>query len=79
MRTLTFVVPIPLMVATAIAAHAQPLSREPPMGGLKPGQRALVDDGTCGPGKIKEVVGGDHVAAGGRGHTLRVRRCIPRR
>jgi transglutaminase-like putative cysteine protease len=29
------------------------------MGNLREGERVLVDDGTCGPGKIKEVTGGN--------------------
>jgi hypothetical protein len=33
----------------------------------EPGERLLVDDGSCAPGKIKEVIGGDHVAVGRQG------------
>jgi hypothetical protein len=47
------------------------------MGALRQGQRVLVDDGTCGPGKIKEVIGGNHVLAGGYLHIPRQRHCIP--
>ena len=47
------------------------------MGALKGWQRVLVDDGTCGPGKIKELIGGNHVAAGGYLHIVRQRHCIP--
>jgi hypothetical protein len=60
------------------ATVAQVVKREPPMGALKPGQRLLVDDGSCGPGQIKEVTGGDHVKVGGNSNVVRGRRCIPR-
>jgi Family of unknown function (DUF6719) len=40
-----------LMCSTPLAA-AQYLSQEPRMGALKEGERALVDDGSCGPGKV---------------------------
>jgi hypothetical protein len=67
-----------LAVAAAEPAVAQVIKREPPMGALKPGQRLLVDDGSCGPGQIKEVTGGDHVKVGGRSNVVRGRRCVPR-
>jgi hypothetical protein len=57
---------------------AQVLKREPPMGKLQERQRVLVDDGSCGPGKIKEVVGGNHVKVGGTKQIERIRRCIPK-
>jgi hypothetical protein len=59
-----------------VPAAAQVLKQEPALGALKHGQRVLVDDGSCGPGRIKEVIGGDHVKAGGTQHILRIRRCI---
>jgi hypothetical protein len=59
-------------------AAAQIVKREPPLGALKPGQRLLVDDGSCGPGQIKEVIGGNHVKVGGYSNVVRERRCIPR-
>lgn len=65
-----------LLIATG--AQAQILSQEPPMGKLREGERVLVDDGSCGPGRIREVIGGNHVEAGGQGRTRRVRRCISR-
>jgi len=52
--------------------------REPPLGALKEGQRVLVDDGSCGPGKIKLVVGGNHVKVGGTKDIVRQRSCITR-
>jgi hypothetical protein len=48
------------------------------MGQLREGQRVLVDDGSCPPGQIKEVIGGNHVKVGGTKHIERTRRCIPR-
>jgi hypothetical protein len=40
-------------------AVSQILKQEPAQGTLRPGATALVDDGTCGAGKIKQVTGGD--------------------
>ena len=77
MRRLVFFVLLS-SCATFAAATAETLSREPPMGALKEGQRVLVDDGTCPHGQIKEVVGGNHVKAGGWKHIERRRRCIAR-
>jgi hypothetical protein len=70
-----------VLAATCIgtAAFAQALKREPPMGALKEGQRVLVDDGSCPPGQIMEVIGGNHVKAGGYKRIERSRRCIPKR
>ncbi len=73
-----------LLVAIMITANAatafaqQVVKREPPMGALKEGQRVLVDDRSCGPGQIKEVIGGNHVKVGGYKNIVRERRCIPR-
>ncbi|HKM87671.1 MAG TPA: DUF6719 family protein [Xanthobacteraceae bacterium] len=69
---------IAILGIAANPAAAQVVKREPAMGALKPGQRVLVDDGSCGPGKIKEVIGGDHKLVGGRSNILRQRRCIAR-
>jgi hypothetical protein len=54
-----------LLLATAIlliatSARAQ-LTSEPAPGTLPAGQSVLVDDGTCGPGKIKKVTGGSDI------------------
>ncbi|CAM5765078.1 hypothetical protein LMIY3S_01363 [Labrys miyagiensis] len=38
--------------------QSQILKQEPPKGTLRAGATALVDDGTCGPGKIKKITGG---------------------
>jgi hypothetical protein len=60
------------------SAGAEILKQEPPMGKLQPGQRVLVDDGSCPSGKIKELIGGNHVKVGGKDRVERRSRCIPR-
>jgi Family of unknown function (DUF6719) len=64
------------LMCSAPLAAAQYLSQEPRMGALKEGERVLVDDGSCGPGKVKEVIGGNHVKVGGTKRIERTRRCI---
>ncbi len=59
-------------------AAADVLKREPPMGQLREGQIVLVDDGSCPAGQIKQVTGGNHVAAGGFKNIVRTRKCIPK-
>ena len=49
------------------------LKKEPGIGKLPTGAKALVDDGTCPAGKIKQVIGGN-VATG----QPRIRSCVPR-
>ena len=58
----------------ATAAFAQTFSREQDIADLRLGQRALVDDGSCPTGQIKEVMGSQMTESG----VLRTRRCIPR-
>jgi hypothetical protein len=62
----------------AVRASAEVLKKEPPMGALREGQVVLVDDGSCPAGQIKEVTGGNHVAAGGFKRIVRTHRCVPR-
>ena len=74
---------IALVFAGALSAAASPalaeiLKHEPPMGQLREGQIVLVDDGSCPAGQIKQVIGGNHVKAGGTKHIVRTRKCIPR-
>ena len=59
-------------------ALSEVLKREPPMGQLREGQIVLVDDGSCPPGQIKQVIGGNHVSVGGTKHILRTHKCIPK-
>jgi hypothetical protein len=65
-------------VTMAGQARAEVLKKEPAMGALREGQVVLVDDGSCPSGQIKEVTGGNHVAAGGFKHIVRTHRCIAR-
>jgi Family of unknown function (DUF6719) len=68
-----------ILAGTASTSLAQTiLKSEPAMGALREGQRVLVDDGSCGPGQIKEVIGGNHVKVGGTKDIVRQRRCIAR-
>ena len=78
MRAIGFIIASVVMITTG-GALAQTLTREPAMGALQENQRVLVDDGSCGAGKIKEVIGGNHVEVGGNKRVKRVRRCIARR
>ena len=58
----------------ATAAFAQTFSREQDIADLRLGQRALVDDGSCPTGQIKEVMGSQMTETG----VLRSRKCIQR-
>jgi len=58
----------------ATAAIAQTFSREQDIVDLRLGQRALVDDGSCPAGQIKEVMGSQMTTSG----VLRTRKCIQR-
>jgi hypothetical protein len=51
------------------------VKQEPFEGKMVPGEIILVDDGTCGKGKIKEVIGGE---VGAMNPRPRTRRCVPR-
>jgi hypothetical protein len=68
-----------LMTACGVcSAETQILKQEPPLG-APPGEKFLVDDGTCGRGKIKELTipvwSWNGVGVG----EPRQRRCIARR
>ncbi len=58
-RILTTATALVVIAAATVTAEAK-LKREPREGHLLPGQRLLVDDGTCPRGQIKEVVGGNN-------------------
>ena len=58
----------------ATPAVAQTFSREQDIADLRLGQRALVDDGSCPAGQIKEVMGSQMTETG----VLRTRKCIQR-
>jgi Family of unknown function (DUF6719) len=61
------------VVLWAAQASATTVSKEPPNGQLRYGQRLLVDDGSCPAGQIKELVGGKSTNG-----VSRLRRCIKR-
>jgi hypothetical protein len=64
------------LLLTTGSSHAQVVVKQEPFDGqMVPGGIVLVDDGTCGKGKIKEVTGGEIGAMNPRPRT---RRCIPR-
>jgi hypothetical protein len=55
------------------------LKQEPPAGSISCGNVVLVDDGTCGKGKIKRVVGGCNISYGRRAdQAKRTSRCVNR-
>jgi hypothetical protein len=60
--------------------NAQVLKKEPGAGQLPAGSVVLVDDGTCGKGKIKQVTGGSNMSGGQMvaGGSPRTRKCIPK-
>lgn len=64
-----------LLVAASSRSNAQVLKQEPFDGKMVPGSVLLVDDGTCGKGKIKQVTGGEIGAMDPRPRT---RKCIPK-
>jgi hypothetical protein len=68
-----------LLVAGPVLAQ-QALKSEPLPGHLGSGQTVLVDDGTCGPGKIKQITGGSDKdrLGGGQSGKQRSRKCISR-
>jgi hypothetical protein len=64
-----------LLLAAASTSDAQVVKQEPFEGQMVPGAVILVDDGTCGKGKIKQVTGGEIGAMNPRPRT---RKCIPK-
>jgi hypothetical protein len=64
-----------LLLAASSASDAQVVKQEPFEGKMVPGQVILVDDGSCGKGKIKQVTGGEIGAMDPRPRT---RKCIPK-
>ena len=62
------------LLALAIPAVAEQVSREQDIVDVRLGQRVLVDDGSCPAGQIKEVSGSQMTANG----VVRARKCIQR-
>jgi hypothetical protein len=64
------------LLAAGGSCNAQPVVKQQPFDGkMLPGAVILVDDGSCGKGRIKEVTGGE---VGAMDPRPRTRRCIPR-
>jgi hypothetical protein len=73
MKMIGLVALAPLLALGCICSAQTVVKQEPFDGKMEPGQVILVDDGTCGKGKIKEVTGGEIGAMNPRPRT---RRCI---
>lgn len=70
-----------LCVCAACATGPKILAADPPNGSLFPGEIALVDDGSCPAGQIKQLVGGSNRAYGTditKNGVTRQKSCIPR-
>jgi hypothetical protein len=63
------------LLAASGSSDAQVVKQEPFEGKMLLGAVILVDDGSCGKGKIKEVTGGE---IGAMDPSPRTRKCIPR-
>jgi hypothetical protein len=76
--------PLALTVSAILLAQgvAPPVRTEAPARGeLRPGERVLVDDGSCPAGQLREITGGGNAQQrGGGSQTAQPRqsRCIPR-
>jgi hypothetical protein len=69
-----------VLAACGVCNAVEVLKQEPALGTASPGEKFLVDDGTCGRGKIEELTIGDwNYAMGASGADLRNRRCIARK
>lgn len=60
MRLSALIIAATLLATLHGASAAQKMSKEPAEGELRPGQKVLVDDGSCPTGHIKEVTGGSN-------------------
>lgn len=71
------------VVCAASAASAQRVvAKMPRTGELRANEVVLVDDGSCGRGRIKEVTGGNNLGRASRAADARQRRrvrCVARR
>jgi hypothetical protein len=65
-----------LIAGIGISSAQQILKQEPMPGQLPTGAVVLVDDGTCGKGKIKEVTGGSTSAMNPKPRTTK---CIAKK
>ena len=65
-----------LLLASNGVCNAQATLKQEPVQVMQQGTSVLVDDGTCGKGKIKQVTAGNYNAMAGNEN--RVRKCVPR-
>jgi hypothetical protein len=75
MKQIVGLAALTLLLAASSGSNAQVVKQEPFEGQMVPGAVILVDDGSCGKGKIKQVTGGEIGAMDPRPRT---RKCIPR-
>jgi hypothetical protein len=76
MKTIVGSAALALFLAAGGSCNAQTVVKQEPFDGqMLPGQVILVDDGTCGKGKTKQVTGGELGAMNPRPRT---RKCIPK-
>jgi hypothetical protein len=75
MKQIVALAALAYLLAAGGSSDAQVVKQEPFEGQMVPGAVILVDDGTCGKGKIKQVTGGEIEAMDPR---PRSRKCIPK-
>ena len=81
-KIMKYVVVAAMLLFATPALSQEILKVEPGPGMLGAGQTVLVDDGSCGRGKIKQVTGGSNRTSGGKerkGGSGRVRTCVAKR
>jgi len=78
LRVMGFIAALLVLGTGNSAFAATVVKQEPPMGAMREGEVLLVDDGSCPPGKIKRVVGGNHIAVGGTKQIVRTKSCVQR-
>jgi Family of unknown function (DUF6719) len=67
---------VAMFFASAGICNAQATLKQEPVLVMQQGTSVLVDDGTCGKGKIKQVTAGNYNAMAGNEN--RVRKCVPK-
>ena len=73
--TIRLVLVAPLLTSSVIC-HAQTALKREPIQVMQQGAVVLVDDGTCGKGKIKQVTAGNYNPM--FGNENRIRKCVPK-
>jgi hypothetical protein len=76
MKTIVASTTLVLFFASNGIGNAQVVLKQEPVQVMQQGASVLVDDGTCGKGKIKQVSAGNWNAM--YGNENRVRKCIPK-